>query len=347
MRRIPPLSFPLAVLMACLLAPPTVAQQSGQQSAENWHSVATRIGGSGTERSGRYVRLIPSRAWHPAPTPSAWLAFRREGDKRLVRGSIPVLRDGSAHVVEVLTKHLPKGCKIAVRDSQGVKSPHVHVRFLVSGSGEELAGTLREVMEQIEPGALARIDAAGVIVTRSFDCEDLLLVRLDNGVTVDVGKLPAAMASVGTRVRLVATRYWSKRHGFRLMGCAGYWTTCAKTERLAVIPALPPAKPARDRTRWLQTCRKHGRALIHAGRLQESRVSTPLATGFDTMQGPDFPVCPGCHHALEKHLLLSDASHEQVGALLACCAREHLFYLGRDGFDHGPFRPLAPAKEIR
>ncbi len=353
MRCFQPLSVALAWGLACLLTPVAISQLSAsqqsspQRSTENWIGAAHQLGGSGTAPNGSYVRLIPSRAWQPSATPPMWLAFGREGGQRVVRGTIPVLRERSPFAVEVLAKHLPATSEIAVRESSGKDSPHVHVRFQVFGAGQELAAVVREVFEQIEPGALARIDTAGTVVKTTFECVESLVVRTDDGEHVDTGKLPAAVARVGARVRLVATRKGSRGRFYYYGGVSGHWTTEAAAVRVTAGSSLPTVANRLGHAEWLAACRKRARLLVDAGIKQQARVATPLATGFAAFTDQGSPVCPRCHQALENDQLLSASSHDRVEAALSCCVRDQLFFLGHHGFDHGPFRSFGPDKEIR
>ena len=353
MRCFQPLSVALAWGLACLLTPaaasqPSPSQQStSQQSRENWIHAAHQLGGSGMAPDGRYVRLIPSRAWQPSATPPIWLAFGRDGGQRLVRGTIPVLRERATFAVEVLTEHLPEGSEVAVRDTFETNSPHVHVRFQAVGVAQQFAAVLRDVLEQIEPGALARIDTVGTVVKTSFECVESLVVRTDDGEHIDIGKLPATVARVGTRVRLVASRKSSRARFYYYGGVSGHWTTEARASSVTAAPSLQVVQHSLDRAEWLAACRKRARQLLDKGVKQAARVAIPLARGFAAFSDEGFPACPRCHHALERDPLFAVGSQDRVAASLFYCVRDRLFFLARDELHYGPFRSFAPAKEIR
>jgi len=349
MRRKHLLSIASTLALASLLCSSVAAQRQG----ENWLREAELIGGSGVAVKGRYVRTFPSNAWQPWATPPVWLEFTREGQTRTVRGTIPVLRSDSEQAVEVLRRCLPDGGRVAVRNTFGKESPRVQVRFLASSRvtrahhiAIELVRACREALDEIEPRAVARIDTTGVIREESFECEKTLVVRTVECESIEVKELPAAVARVGTHVRLVGIRKGGSPR-FLYHGAGNHWTGHVKASQVTAIAPLPKLGIALDRKRWVDACRSRARELIVGDEHRALRLRHPLAHGFEEFTGPGHSVCPLCQRALEKDDLFADKVGGRVAATLACCVREQVFFLGRDGADHGPFRSSATYKENR
>lgn len=334
------------------------APLAAQAPADGWFDVARVVGGSGLGDTGRYVRLVPSRAW-TAATPPAWLEFRRHGDRSILRGTVPALRGRARDAVTALRRALPAGAAVQISDTFGATSPRVHVRFLAEGPAVALAVAARRALEEIEPGALARIDTTGIVEPDSFECEEGFVVRTCAGERVDVGVLPPALQREGARVRLVARRKSAGRSHFLYYGSTGNWRTVAAPEQVTALPATATphraeraergAERAAERgTGWFEDCREHARALLAGVRHRQARLETPLASGFERIDSPGFRVCPCCQGALSKDWLFADTGHDRVAATLHACAGDGLYFLGRDGSEHGPFFPdLAPEEHRR
>ncbi len=323
------------------------ASCEAQDRPVSWRAVAGWIGGSGTAKDDRYVRLMPSRAWGDA-TPPAWVEFRREEEGFVLRGTVPVERDEARAAEQTMRKFLPGESAVAVHDTFGAESKRVHVRYRAVGHPHVLASALFGALEQVEPGLVDRIDTLGVVEKDSFECEDGYIVRTVDGEMVNIGLLSERFQKAGMAVRVRATR---KRFGAKkrcyYYGVTGAWrtTTYGLGERRGTLEAVdplpePPAESRREGVAWIAACRSHARSVLEREVDGSERVWC-LARGFEAMEDRGFAVCPLCQRRMVEDSRFQGGKRDGMNTSLQCCARSGAYFVSCGGVERGPFFPLS------